>query len=278
MVPGSEKEVYWKCSEGHVWKASICSRTNPRESRCPVCFPRNTAVSDPIDPSLVRIWHPTKNLPLMPSDAANRSNEKFWWKCEKGHEWQSDLKHLCRLEPSKRCPYCNDRAVCADNSLLAKYPELAQEWDDELNFPLKPDQVLYCSSKKYWWRRGDFVWQASVKQRQRKGSGIPRSQYLDCYKHLRLSVTHPDLAAQWDTLKNMPLTPDQVTGRSTKKFGGTVRMDIHGRVLSAREFVGTDAPIAQVIGQARSIVCRLAVRPSLLNGILRKMASLHHGT
>ncbi len=40
VVPGSETEVYWRCSKGHTWKASISSRTSSRESRCPVCYPR----------------------------------------------------------------------------------------------------------------------------------------------------------------------------------------------------------------------------------------------
>ncbi|MGN8967782.1 zinc-ribbon domain-containing protein [Intestinimonas sp. HCP28S3_D6] len=126
-----------------------------------------------MDATLVSIWHPTKNLPLVPDDVAIQSNKKLWWKREKGHEWQSDPSHLYKLTPSKRCPYCDVRAVCADNSLLTKYPELAREWDNELNFPLTPDQVLYCSEKKYWWRRGEFVWQASVKDLLRKGEGIP---------------------------------------------------------------------------------------------------------
>ena len=77
----------------------------------------------PMDPALVQIWHPTKNLPVMPSEIACQSNKKFWWKCEKGHEWQCDPSHLNKLVPLKRCPYCNDRAVCGDNSLLARYPE-----------------------------------------------------------------------------------------------------------------------------------------------------------
>ena len=145
------------------------------------------------------------------------SNRKVWWQCERGHEWQCAPNHLHKLNDSNRCPYCNDRAVCEDNSLLTRYPELAQEWDNELNFPLTPDHVLYCSSKKYWWRRGEFVWQASIKDRQRKRDVIPRGQYLACYPHLRLSVTHPELGAQWDNLKNAPLTPDQVTARSGKK-------------------------------------------------------------
>lgn len=44
VVPGSEKEVYWKCPEGHVWKAAVCSRTNSRNSQCPVC-PRGSYLS-----------------------------------------------------------------------------------------------------------------------------------------------------------------------------------------------------------------------------------------
>ena len=220
VVPGSEKEVYWKCSKGHTWKSAISSRTSSRESRCPICHPRiafRRHPAQPMDSTLVQIWHPTKNLPLVSDNVAGQSNKKFWWQCEKGHEWQSSPSRLHRLSPSKRCPFCNDRAVCTDNSLLARSPELAREWDSELNFPLTPDQVLYCSGKKYWWRRGEFVWQASVKDRLSKGDCIPRSQYLICNQHMRLSVTHPDLAEQWDRLKNAPLTPDQVTARSGKK-------------------------------------------------------------
>lgn len=221
VVPGSEKEVYWACSEGHAWKAAICSRTNPRESRCPICHPRAVTRYGPVRPldhALVQIWHTTKNLPLIPSEAANQSNKSFWWQCEKGHAWQSTPSHLNKTAPSKRCPYCDNRAVCGDNSLLARYPELAQEWDNERNSPLTPDQVLYCSGKKYWWRRGEFVWQASIQARQRKREGIPRSQYLNGYPHLCLSVTHPELAAQWDPERNEELTPRDVTPGSGKKI------------------------------------------------------------
>ena len=34
---GSNKKVWWQCSEGHVWKAVIYSRTRRRGSGCPVC-------------------------------------------------------------------------------------------------------------------------------------------------------------------------------------------------------------------------------------------------
>ncbi len=220
VVPGSEKEVYWACSEGHVWKAAICSRTNPRESRCPICHPRTVTRCGPMrpmDPALVQIWHPTKNLPVMPSEIACQSNKKFWWKCEKGHEWQCDPSHLNKLVPLKRCPYCNDRAVCGDNSLLARYPELAREWDHKLNFPLTPDQVLYCSGKKYWWRRGEFVWQASIKDRQRKGrdSPWPIPQVLPAPAPV---CDSSGARRPVGRLKNALLTPDQVSAQSGRKI------------------------------------------------------------
>lgn len=56
VVPGSEKKVYWICSEGHVWKAAICSRTNSRKSRCPICHPRTVTrcgLVRPPEPTLI---------------------------------------------------------------------------------------------------------------------------------------------------------------------------------------------------------------------------------
>lgn len=81
VVPGSEKEVYWKCPNGHTWKSAISSRTSSRESRCPICYPRTMPrrrSAQPMDSTLVQIWHPTKNLPLVSDNVANQSNKKFW--------------------------------------------------------------------------------------------------------------------------------------------------------------------------------------------------------
>lgn len=58
VVPGSEKEVYWKCPNGHIWKSAISSRTSSRESRCPICYPRTMPrrrSAQPMDSTLVQI-------------------------------------------------------------------------------------------------------------------------------------------------------------------------------------------------------------------------------
>lgn len=34
---GSNRRVWWRCGEGHVWRAAVFSRTRERSSGCPVC-------------------------------------------------------------------------------------------------------------------------------------------------------------------------------------------------------------------------------------------------
>lgn len=42
VTPGSHKRVWWKCSEGHVWKTAIYSRTGKQKCGCPVCAGKAT--------------------------------------------------------------------------------------------------------------------------------------------------------------------------------------------------------------------------------------------
>ena len=37
VTAGSHKKAWWRCSYGHVWKATIYSRTGAQQSGCPVC-------------------------------------------------------------------------------------------------------------------------------------------------------------------------------------------------------------------------------------------------
>ena len=40
---GSQKKVWWRCVDGHEWKAVIYSRTGAKKSGCPVCAGRVAA-------------------------------------------------------------------------------------------------------------------------------------------------------------------------------------------------------------------------------------------
>ena len=44
VLPGSTKRVWWRCSDGHEWKAVIYSRTGAQKCGCPVCAGRSPRI------------------------------------------------------------------------------------------------------------------------------------------------------------------------------------------------------------------------------------------
>jgi hypothetical protein len=57
-------------------------------------------------PDLSKEWHPHKNGPLKPENFARKSNQKVWWMCFKGHEWE---QRICVRSNGNGCPYCSNR-------------------------------------------------------------------------------------------------------------------------------------------------------------------------
>ena len=55
-------------------------------------------------PELLKEWHPTRNGKLDPWMIAEKSNQKFWWQCAKGHEWLAAVNE--RTGHNTGCPYC----------------------------------------------------------------------------------------------------------------------------------------------------------------------------
>ena len=90
VLPKSNKKVWWRCTNGHDWQASVVSRS--RGKGCPYCAgklvskDRNLKV---LNPKLAEEWHTTKNGDLTPKDILPGSNKKRWWQCKKGHEWKA---------------------------------------------------------------------------------------------------------------------------------------------------------------------------------------------
>ena len=98
---------------------------------------------------LLREWDAEKNGGKTPSDVSMGSHQKVWWLCPKGHSYCSVVKSRTQ---GTGCPICAGRVVLSDeNSLAAKYPALAAEWDTEKNAPLLPTQVASGTLRKVWW-------------------------------------------------------------------------------------------------------------------------------
>lgn len=220
VLPRSEKKVWWRCGLGHVWRATVHSRTDG--CGCPVCANRAVApgVNDLASqfPRLAKEWHPTKNGAITPDTVAPGTTRKVWWHCEKGHEWQASV--ASRTCGGSGCPVCaGKRVIAGENDLASQFPAIAAQWHPSKNETLTPQQVTPSSNRKVWWRcEKGHDYQAAVGARTMSGSGCP---YCAGRKVLPgfndLATLEPEVSRQWHPTLNGILTPEMVTAGSHRK-------------------------------------------------------------
>ena len=106
LTPNSGKKVWWICSQKHEWQAAIYSRSSG--CGCPYCAGNKVLRGyndlQTVNPTLATEWNYEKNDGLTPLDVLPNSDKKVWWKCCKGHEWQSTIGHR---NHGRGCPKCN---------------------------------------------------------------------------------------------------------------------------------------------------------------------------
>lgn len=161
-------------------------------------------------------WNYEKNINLRPEHFSKNSNKKVWWKCIKGHEWQSTISHRYN---GRGCPYCAGRKVLEGyNDLLTVNPILANEWNYEKNGKLIPKSVTPNSNKKVWWEcNHKHEWQATIASRN-SGTGCPYCAGQRVIKGANdLQTVNPSLSKEWNYEKNNGLTPMDVMPNSGKK-------------------------------------------------------------
>src|SRR5205823_2604677 len=104
-----------------------------------------------------------------PDQIAPYAGLNVWWRCKKGHEWQSRIDK--RTIRSQGCPVCVNRQVHPDNCLGRINPKLALEWHPTKNDVLTPFNVTFGSHLKVWWQcKNGHAWAAAIISRH-KGSG-----------------------------------------------------------------------------------------------------------
>lgn len=166
-LTGSERYAWWRCAQGHSWRATIVSRT--RGSGCPICTGR-TALKGTNDlstlfPQIAAQWDSQRNGRLAPEDVTPFSNKRVWWRCDLGHTWQAVI--AARTSNQSDCPYCTGKLVLAGfNDLATQEPEIAAQWEPTLNGQLEPTMVTPGSRKRVWWICQDgHVWKTAVYSR-----------------------------------------------------------------------------------------------------------------
>lgn len=175
------------------------------------------------NPTLASEWHPSKNKDLTPSMVTSHSKKKVWWLGKCGHEWPAEVNSRAI---GRGCPYCSGRLVLVGfNDLVTKAPGLVEEWDEEANLPLRPQEVSPGSHKKVWWicKKCGNNWPAIIKSRV-AGDGCPecgRKAKGDTFRKniieagaKSLADEHPELAVEWHPTRNLPCTPYDYTSHS----------------------------------------------------------------
>ncbi|MEY8350928.1 zinc-ribbon domain-containing protein [Bacillus cereus] len=144
----SNREVWWKCEEGHEWKASVNNRNagNGKVKRgCKECRKKdnfaNGQTLKEYCPDILCEWNYKKNN-VDPEEIPASYYHKVWWTCENGHEWEQSVRQ--RVKGLGKCQVCQ--------SFGFLYPELAADWHSEKNGDLTPFDVAPRSSKKVWFK------------------------------------------------------------------------------------------------------------------------------
>ena len=132
---GSDKKVYWKCENNHLYQARINSRVSGL-GKCQEC----KSISH-LHPELMKEWDFSKNKEFDPKSLNPGSKKVVWWKCKKNHSVQSSIVAKTK---SGICQECK--------SISHLHPELMKEWDFSKNKEFDPKSLNPGSKKVVWWK------------------------------------------------------------------------------------------------------------------------------
>jgi DNA-directed RNA polymerase subunit RPC12/RpoP len=100
---GSNSNVQWICSLGHIWRSRIADRTDGQN--CPVCGNKkllsgfnDLATTFPDVAKEADGWDPSKVL------SGTSSRRK--WKCSNGHNWLASINSRTNSHKASNCPSC----------------------------------------------------------------------------------------------------------------------------------------------------------------------------
>lgn len=185
---GTRQRFYWKCKicgrsylalPSQIAEGSVCSKH------------RNLLKNKGNDlaskhPELLKYWDYEKNN-IDPSEIYGGGERVVYWICEKGHSYPKSILKRIRGEG---CPFCAGKKVLEGfNDLLSQNPELAKEWDYELN-NCKPNEIHYNNqSKKIHWICSvcGHKWQYKVSNRNNCPECERRKKQINVYNAKDLS-------------------------------------------------------------------------------------------
>jgi hypothetical protein len=171
------------------------------------------------------MWHPNLNHGKVPADFTHKTNQKVWMRClgcihgcGRHHDWEARISNLTRNGGHTVCPDCvsKNTKFCPCRS-VENDARLSREWHSS-NPPAY--QVTKSSNRKYLWvcPDGHPPYKAGCCPRFTHNTGCPVCgvEKSRTTRHPVLSVGRPDLAAEWESMRNDKL-PSEVTLGSNYK-------------------------------------------------------------
>lgn len=141
------------------------------------------------------------------------------WKCSKGHSFNEKVSVMYKRK--NKCFYCTGRQIWpGENDLKTLYPELAIEFDIEMN-NITPDLISPKDTKTYWWKCGNNhpSFPQSVEHRVNRKTVCP---YCSGRKVIAgktdLETLYPEIASEWDYEKNAGVNPDSISAYSYNSY------------------------------------------------------------
>lgn len=147
----SQRRFFWKCAEGHTAEMSIKNRAKAK-TPCIYCADRKVwpGFNDLATrhPELAHQWSDQNELQA--SEILPQSRDSALWVCPKeGHVWTGKI--AARTAKGTDCAYCAGReALKGFNDLETLRPEIAADWDYDLNEGVPSDYTAKASVKVHW--------------------------------------------------------------------------------------------------------------------------------
>lgn len=215
---GSAKKVFWGCDKNHSYLSAINSRTN-MDSGCPYCAGKKATPKNNLlicFPEICKNWDYELNK-KSPEEYLLYSNQSVSWICDdKKHKYSAIISN--KTLKNQGCPYCakTNKKVCADNCLASIRPDLLKEWDYELNTISPTEIVPHSTMPINWICENKHKW--IISPHNREYSKCPYCANKKICNDNCLATVAPHLIEEWHQIKNLPLTPYDVSSGSNKKI------------------------------------------------------------
>lgn len=211
VITGTGKKYWWLCDKGHSYQKSV--HEIQKYSECPYCtgkiITEGTNDLFTLYPHLEKEWDYDKNTSLNPKRMYKFSTKKAWWKCKKGHEWETVINSRTNMKSG--CPYCARKIADKNNNITISNPEILQYWDWDKN-DILPENLLKGSNKKVWLNcMNNHSVFLTVSAFVRRGISCKYCNSKEALKGFNdLETKYPEISLEWNYDKNN-FNPDNYT-------------------------------------------------------------------